>query len=165
MLWKFDGGRSEQVLDIVMDNETFVSQYHLEAKQQPSAWLFPGERPPVKFKGSRSTSRQIIAVLFAKSSNVTSALLQERKTVNVEWYINICLLKVFEVCCPNNGICSVLRHHNNPSAHTASTTPYYLEANRIQLITQTPYLLDLPPCDFFLFPRARQQLKGVGDAQ
>ena len=39
----------------------------------------------------------MIAVFFAKSDHVTSTPLQESKTVNAEWYINICLPKVFEV--------------------------------------------------------------------
>ena len=93
---KFDKGRSERVWDIVTDNKTFVYQYDPETKQQSSVWLFPGENPPVKFKKSRSTSKQTIEAFFAKSGHVASVPLRERKTVTDEWYINICLPKVFE---------------------------------------------------------------------
>ena len=50
----------------------------------------------MKFKISRSTSNQIIAVFFAKSCHLTTTPLQKRKRVNAELYINICLPKVFE---------------------------------------------------------------------
>ena len=81
---KFDKGRSERVWDIVTDNKTFVYQYDPETKQQSSVWLFSGESPPVKFKRSRSTSKNMIADFFAKSNHMAFVLLQERKTVNAE---------------------------------------------------------------------------------
>ena len=96
MLRKFDGGRSERVWNIVTGNETFVYHCDPKSKQQPSVWLFPGESPPVKFKRSRSTPKQMIAVVFAKSGLVASVPFQENKIVYAEWYINICLPNVFE---------------------------------------------------------------------
>ena len=57
----------------------------------------------MKFKKLRSTFKQTIAV-FAKIGHVTSTPLEERKTGNAEWNINICLPKVFAAWtarCPN----------------------------------------------------------------
>ena len=96
MLPKFDGSRSERVWDIVMDINTFVYQRDLETKQPSSVWLFPGESPQLKFNRSRSISKQMITVCFSKSNHVASVLLQERKTVNAEWHINVRLPKVFK---------------------------------------------------------------------
>ena len=50
----------------------------------------------MKFKRSRSTPKQMIAVVFAKSGLVASVPFQENKIVYAEWYINICLPNVFE---------------------------------------------------------------------
>ena len=100
----FDANRSERVWDIVKGNEIFVYEYDPETKQQSSVWLFSGESPSMKFKISRSTSNQMIAVFFTKSGHVTSTPLWNRKTVNAEWYINIWLPKVFKAWtarCPN----------------------------------------------------------------
>ena len=59
---------------------------------------------------------------------------------------------------PNNDL---LLHHDNAIAHTATATLDYLEANRVQLVTQTLYFLCLAfTCDFFLFPQVKQHLKG-----
>ena len=94
---------------------------------------------------------------------MTYTPLPERKTGNGTWYINICLPKVFEACSarhPHNSIHSLLLNHNNASIHTAATTLDYLEANRTQLVTQTPFFLGLAPCDFFLSPQVKWHLKG-----
>ena len=45
---------------------------------------------------------------------------------------------------------------NNASARIAATAVDYLEANRVQLVTQTPYPPGLTPFDFFLFPLVKQ---------
>ena len=84
----------------------------------------------------------MIAVFFAKSDHAAPVSFQERKTVNAEWYINICLPKVFEAWSarrPNNGTRCPLLHHNNESANTATATLDYLEAYRVPLVTQTSY--------------------------
>ena len=163
MLRKFDGGRSDRVSNIVTGDETYVYQYDPETKQQSSVWLFPGETPPVKFKRSRSVSKQMIAVFFAKSGHVATVPLLERKTVNAEWYINTCLPKVFEAWSarrPRTGTRHLLLHHDNASAHTAAATLDFLQENQVQLVTHPPYSPDLAPCDFFLFPLVKKELKG-----
>ena len=118
----------------------------------------------MKSKRSRSTSKEMIAIFFAKPGQLASVSIQERKTVNAEWYINTCLSKIFEArsaCLPNIGTCDLLLHHDNASAHNATAILDHLEANRVQLVTQTPYSLGLAPCDLFLFP---QELAFEGEA-
>ena len=105
----------------------------------------------------------MIAVFFAQSGYVSSVLLQERKTVDIEWYINIYLPKVFEAWSgrrPSNGTHGLLFHHDNASAHTAAATLDYLKTNRVQLATRTPCFPRLALCEFFLFIYVEQQLKG-----
>ena len=99
----------------------------------------------------------MIAVFFAKSDHAAPVSFQERKTVNAEWYINICLPKVFEAWSarhPNNATHDLLLHHN-ASAHTAAVTVDY-----VPLVTQTAYSPCLAPRDLFLFPRVKHLLKG-----
>lgn len=163
MLRKFDGGRSARVWDIVTGDETFVYQYDPDSKQQSTVWLFPGETPPVKFRRSKSAAKQMIAVFFTKSGHIASVPLEERKTVNSEWYITTCLPKVFEawgIRRPGTGTRGLLLHHDNASAHTAAAILDFLEENHVQLVTHPPYSPDLAPCDFFLFPQVKRQLKG-----
>ena len=62
-------GTSVRVTRLLYTNMT-------QTKQQSSVWLFTGKNPLVKFKRSRSTSKQMIAVFFAKSGHVASVPLQ-----------------------------------------------------------------------------------------
>ena len=56
-----------------------------------------------------------------------------------------------------DGSRCLLLPHVQARAHTAAAT---LEANRVQLITQTPSSPGLAPDDFILLPRVKQKLKG-----
>ena len=96
MLQKFEGVRSNRVWDIVTGDETWMVQYDPETKQQLAVWVLPGEAPPVKFKRPKSVAKQMVACFFSKYGQVATIPLEGRKTVNSDWCINHCLLKVFE---------------------------------------------------------------------
>ena len=50
--------------------------------------------------------------------------------------------------------------HRLTEEHTAAATLDYLQENGVQLVTHPPYSSDLAPCDFFLFPTIKKELKG-----
>ena len=54
----------------------------------------------------------------------------------------------------------VLLHHDNASAHTAAQTLEFVADWGVQLMTHPAYSPDLAPCDFFLFPKCKEILKG-----
>ena len=127
MLRKFDEGTSPRVWDIITGNETWVYQYDPETKQQSAVWVFPDKNPPVK--RNRSTSKQMIACFFAKFGHVATIPLEDRKTVSADWYVNHCLLKVFQAWCkrrPRTGVRGLLLHHDNASPRTAAVTLDFL---------------------------------------
>jgi histone-lysine N-methyltransferase SETMAR len=52
-------------------------------------------------------------------------------------------------------------HHNNTPCHTAlSINEFLTEKKSIPVIPQPLYSPDLSPCEFFLFPRLKNHLKG-----
>ena len=51
-------------------------------------------------------------------------------------------------------------HHDNAPAHTAARTLDFLAQQKIRLLPHPPYLPDLAPCDFFLFPKTKEKLRG-----
>ena len=51
-------------------------------------------------------------------------------------------------------------HHDNVPCHTAVSINEFLAEKRIPVVTQPPYSPDLSPCDFLLFPRLKNHLKG-----
>ena len=162
MLRKFDVGWS-RVWDIVTGGETWVYQHEPETKQQSAVWVFPDENPPVKFNRNRSASKQMIACFSEKFSHVATIPLEDRKTVTADWCVNHSLRKIFQAWCKRRsltGVCGLLLHHDNASAHTAAETLDFLAASDVQLVTHPPYSPDLVPCDLFLFPPVKRQLTG-----
>ena len=51
-------------------------------------------------------------------------------------------------------------HHDNASSHTAKLTRAYLESTEIDVLDTPPYSPDLAPCDFWLFPKVKDSLRG-----
>ncbi len=50
-------------------------------------------------------------------------------------------------------------HHDNARPHTANSTAVKLAD--YQWVPHPPYSLDLAPCDFFLFPFLKRQMRGI----
>jgi len=50
-------------------------------------------------------------------------------------------------------------HHDNAPCHIAISVNQFLASKNIPVAPQPPYLPDLSPCDFFLFPRLKKHLK------
>ena len=122
----------------------------------------------MKFKRNRSASRQMVACFFAKFCHVATIPLEHRRTVTADWYVNHCLPKIFQAWCkrrPGIGVHGLLLHYDNASAHTAAVTLDFLAASDVQLVNHPPYSPDLAPCDWFLFPSIKRQLKGTYPSQ
>ena len=117
----------------------------------------------MKFKRNRSASKQMIACFFANFGLVSTIPLEDRKTVTADCYVNHCLPKIFQAWCkqrPQTSVRGLLLPHDNASVDTAAVTLDILDADDVQLATQPPYSPDLAPCDWFLFPSIKWQLKG-----
>ena len=63
---QFDRGRSPRVWNIVTGDETWVYQYDPETKQQSAVWVFPDEKPPVKFKTKQKCFQTNDSVFLCK---------------------------------------------------------------------------------------------------
>jgi hypothetical protein len=53
-----------------------------------------------------------------------------------------------------------LQHHNNVPTHMSLKTTEFVTNSNMVIIPHPPYLLDLAPCDFTLFPKLKMKLKG-----
>lgn len=160
MLKKFDRGRSKSVYNIVTGDETWIYSYEPESKQQSTVWVFDDEPNPTKVVRSRSTSKKMIACFFGCTGHVATIPLEDRRTVNAEWYTTICLPTVFDEIRKNNKKRRIILHHDNASSHKARQTTEYLKEKNIELMSHCPYSPDLSPNDFFLFPTVKQKMRG-----
>ncbi|GFT35088.1 uncharacterized protein NPIL_581791 [Nephila pilipes] len=93
----------EASLDI--SDESWIYAYEPETKQQSTVWVFQDEAKPTKVVRGRSTSKQMIACFFGINGHVATVALEQRRTVNSEWYTTICLPEILvgSDCCPPAG--------------------------------------------------------------
>ena len=161
MLVKNDSGRANSTWNIVSGDETWVYQFDPETKAQSSVWLFPGDTQLLKFKRSRSASKQMVASYIAKTGHITTIPLEERCTVTADWYVHQCLPQVLHAVRTRRPKSGITLHHDNAPAHTAAITREFLASDGVQLLSHHPYSPDLAPCDFFLFPHVKKQLRGT----
>ena len=96
MLRKFNNGASRQTDLIITGDETWIYDYDPKTKIQSATWCFPDEPSPAKFRRTRSVGKRMVAVFFNKFGLVAAVPLQERRTVNANWYTTVCLPKVFQ---------------------------------------------------------------------
>ncbi|KAI6658811.1 Histone-lysine N-methyltransferase SETMAR-like [Oopsacas minuta] len=121
-------------------------------------------RSTVKVRRARSVGKKMVAPFFCKTGPVAIILLEDRRAVNADWYINNCLPKAFDAWSsrrPKTGIRGLLLHHDNAFAHTAAKTLDFLAENSIQLVSHPPYSPDLVPCDFFLLLTIKDKIRGI----
>ena len=56
---------------------------------------------------------------------------------------------------------SLLLHHDNAPADNASGIREFLAKNNIAVLEQLSYSPNLAPCEFFLFPKLKEVIKGI----
>ncbi|CAK9815952.1 Histone-lysine N-methyltransferase SETMAR [Anthophora plagiata] len=160
MLKKYNRGASKAVYNIYTGDESWIYAYEPESKQQSTVWVFQDEPNPTKVVRARSTSKQMVACFFGKSGHVATVPLENRRTVNSEWYTTICLPEVFREIRKENQRRRIILHHDNASSHTSAQTSQYLTSQNVELMNHPPYSPDLAPSDFFLFPYVKNKLRG-----
>lgn len=135
-LKKFDEGNAKSVYKFVTGDETWIFSYKPETKQQSTVWVFQDEPNPTKVVRSRSTSKKMIACFFGYTGHVATIALEDRRTVNAEWYTTICWPEVINEIRKNNRKRRIILHHDNASSHTARQTIDYLTEKNIELMSQ-----------------------------
>ena len=163
MLRRFEKGRSRRGYDIVTGDETWLYQYDPLNKRQSAEWVFPDDDPPTQVRRARSVGKQMIACFFARTGHVKTVLLEEHRTVTADWYVTVCLPQVFDAVKnrrPKTGTRGLLLHQDNAPAHTAGRTADFFREQHVTNLSHPPYSPDLAPCDFFLFTRIKNSLRG-----
>lgn len=158
---RFNRGASNDVCLIVTGDESWIYAFDPEKKEQSRQWVFENEANPTKVQRARSVNKKMIASFFSIDGHVATIALEDRKTVNSEWYITNCLPVVINKMHQYHPRKTILLHHDNARPHTAAATNDYLKTKKVECIGHPPYSPDLAPCDFFLFPNIKDKLRGI----
>ncbi len=156
---------------VITTDESWLSVFELETKQASSEWHPKGTRleRPVKALKQRSERKCMATVFFDRTGMVHLEFKPPGINVTSETYCGtLCQMKesvrrkrpqLWRQDQERDH--SFLLHQDNASSHTAVPTLALLGESGIQMLSHPPYSPDLAPCDFFLFPRLKEMLRGV----
>ena len=83
------------------------------------------------------------------------------QTVNKEYYVEV--LREFRFCWKKPALFKLGQWHfqqNNAPVHNSILVTDYLTKMGIKTVPHRPYSPDLAPCDFCLFPKLKEKLRG-----
>ena len=151
MLKKFDDGWSEYVSNIPTGDETWIYFYVPETKQQSWQWVADGEDVPVKFMRKKSAGKVMVAIFFRRSwkRGLQWMLTGMSTLVWHKFYSKWRNLDL--VLAPRTCSCIMTMH---------LLTKDYVSTSGFHQLPHPAYSPVLAPCDYFLFPKIKKELKG-----
>ncbi|CAF3177204.1 unnamed protein product [Rotaria sp. Silwood2] len=161
---RFEEGQSHCVFDIITGDESWFYHYDPELKEQSKAWMSTTDPRPTKIHRTKSAGKRMVAIFFMKSGLIKSVPLETGATVNASWYVNTCLPQVFKAVSERRetrGLRGLIFHDDNARPHRAWITNEFLLENHVEQYPNPPYSPDLSSCDFFLFQKLKNQLRGI----
>ncbi|CAF1071690.1 unnamed protein product, partial [Didymodactylos carnosus] len=90
--------------------------------------------------------------------------LERSETVTKRWYVDSCLPQVYETVSEwrqKTGLRGLILHDDNARPHRAGIVNEFLAENRVEPYRNPPCSPDLSPCDFFMFAKLKNQLRGI----
>jgi len=111
---------------------------------------------------SKSKVKTMMICFFDSNGLVHKEFLPPGQTVNQQFYIEVLewLRKRIIRVRPEVANTWIL-HHDNAPCHRVFNVTQFLTSKNISVLPQPPYSPDMSPCDFFLFPRIKQVVKGT----
>ena len=155
------------VLDVLVTcDEGWIYCYDPETKRQSSQWKQAGSPKPKKVRQRKSTHKLLMIFFFFffdSTSRIYMHWVPPGQTVNKEYYVEF--LREFRERFRRKRPAlfkSGQWHFNrdNAAVYNSILVTDYLTKMGIKTVPHTTYSLDLAPCDFWLFPKLKEKLRG-----
>jgi len=160
LIGKFKGMGQNAFLRVVTGDETWVHYFEPKRKQQNMVWIAEGEHPPQMAKRERTRDKVMYAIFFNGEGAIAHPTPPGR-TITGNYYRDSVLPYVqnqYNGKYPNEPL---RLHHDNAPAHRSGVVMDFMGEQGIELIPHPPYSPDLAPCDFWLFSRLKDHLRGT----
>ena len=152
------------VLDaLVTCDESWIYCYDPETKRQSSQWKHAGSPRPKKARQSKSAYRLLMITFFYSTGMIYTHWVPTGQTVNKEYYVEV--LRKFRKRFWRKRFALFKSgqwhfHKNNAQVHNSILVTDFLTKMGIKTVPQPPSSPDLAPCDFWLFLKLKEKLKG-----
>ena len=158
----YNAAPSEFESSLVTGDETWVHHYEPESKRQSLQWKRPEEPTPVKFRASKSAGKVLLTVFWDKRGVILTDYLEKGKTITGIYYADLMRKLRTAILEKRRGMVrrGIFLLHDNAPAHTSHIAQAAIRECQFNQIPHPPYSPDLAPCDFFLFPKLKENLRG-----
>ena len=145
---------------VITGDESWILEYDPETKRQSREWHIANSPRPKKPRMGKSKIKSMLICFFVSQGIVHKEFVPPGQTVNQTFYREVLERLRERVARVRPGIARTwMLHHDNAPCHTAVSINEFLADKSIPLVPQPLNSSDLSPCDFFLFPRLKNQLK------
>jgi len=149
---------------IVTLDETWARSYEPHLKRQSNEWKHPCSPRPKKMRPTQSNVKAMFIVAYDIDGMILHHTVPQRQTVNAAYYnsflrnhLRPALRRKRQRLLATNPI--IL--HDNARAHTANVVTDLLRLWRWEILEQPPYSPDMNPCDYDLFAKMKEPLRGL----
>ena len=148
---------------LVTCDESWIYCYNPETKRQSSQWKHADSSRPKKARQSKVTHKLLMIPFFDSTGMVYMHWVPTGQTVNKEYYVEVLreFRKRFRRKRPalfKSGQWHF--HQDNAPVHNSILVTDYLTKMAIKTVPYPPYSPDIAPCDFWLFPKLKENLRG-----
>lgn len=153
------------MLDRVHSDPTFMERIITGDETKVYEYYMPNDEPRPKQPRQRRSPVEVMLIVFYDIRGlVHHEFIPAGQTVNKEYYLSVLKRLREKISRTRPELCksnSWILHDDNTPSHRAAIVSEFKAAHAIKTIDQPPYSPDLAPCDFFLFPKLKLQLRGT----
>ena len=151
LLQIYDGCDDKRLCEIITGDETWISLYESEGKENNKVWI--GENGARPQNARRSVKRVLYALFFDARGIVARIPVPEHKTVTGIYYAEQVLPVVvnhYMAMPPRTEVRGLKLLHDNAPAHCSAVVQDYLKTQGFKTLPHPAYSPYLAPCDFRL---------------
>lgn len=148
---------------VVTGDESWIYSYDPQTKMQSSQWKTRLVSPrPKKGRMEKSRTKSMLILFFDIKGVLLMEFLPQGATVNAAFYEGVLkrLREAIRQKRPEKWKNGWLLHHDNAPSHTSFKILNFLARHNITCVNHPPYSPDMAPCDFWVFPKLKANLKG-----
>ncbi|KAK3727073.1 hypothetical protein RRG08_052294 [Elysia crispata] len=162
-LRRFQTEQNDFLGRIITGDETWVYSWDPETKRQSAEWRDFDEPRPEKVRRKQGALKVMHMIFFDMNGVILRWPVLIGTTINAQYYKKVLqdkLKPAIRKKRPGLLESGILFHHDNAPVHTARAVRDVLAGYKWELLEHPRYSPDLAPCDFHLFPKMKEHLRG-----
>ena len=149
---------------IVALDETWIRSHKQKMRRQSTEWHTPTSPRPAKYRPTQSKLNMFMIFAYHRHGILPSHRVESGKTINRKYYEEY--LKKTPKQAIHRKIQELLAAgpiilHDNATTHGAVNVKSLLGRYEWEILEHPPYSPDISPCDLDLFPKIKEDMRGI----